>query len=198
MALLQGPMTLRRFRVEGDLPADPRDHLRDGLQAHAFPESATPQGGEEVEGWVVVHDLLDARFDDFNRWHYDDWVLMALRVDRKRLPKRLFQATLQRRCDRWCADKGVEHCPASVREELSDALSVEWYARALPTVTVTEAAWSLSGRSVWLTSLSDAVADRFRKRFLRSFGLTLVPLSPLDWLDADGIAALVGTAPEGA
>lgn len=197
MGLLTGAMTVRRFRIEGELPTDFRERFRDGLAAHAFPEAATPQGGEEVEGWVLAHDLLDARFDDFNRWLYDDWLVFALRVDRKRLPKKLFAATVQRRCDRWCAERGVEHCPAAVREELSDALSAEWYARALPTVAVTEAAWSLSGRSVWLGSLSDAVADRFRKRFLRTFGFAPIPSSPLDWLDAEGVAALLGSVPEG-
>ena len=36
-----------------------------------------------------------------------------------------------------------------------------------------------------LGTLSEGGADRFRKRFLRSFGLKLIPFSPLDWVDTD-------------
>lgn len=196
MGILTGAMTVRRFRVDGELPADWRSTFGQALGDHAFPETPTPRGGEEVEGWVLVGDLLANRFDDLNRWQFDDWLVFALRVDKKRLPAKLFTATLNRRCEAWCAERGTESCPASVRTELKDALEDEWYARALPTVAVTEAAWELSTGTVWLHSLSDSVADRFRKRFLRTFGRTLIPWSPLDFLDSAGeVERLMATAP---
>ncbi len=189
-------MTVRRFRVDGELPSDWRSTFGPALSEHAFPESPTPRGGEEVEGWVLVGDLLANRFDDLNRWQFDDWLIFALRVDKKRLPAKLFTATLNRRCEAWCVDRGTESCPASVRTELKDALEDEWYARALPTVAVTEAAWELSTGTVWLHSLSDSVADRFRKRFLRTFQRTLVPWSPLDFLTSTAdVERLMATAP---
>ncbi len=197
MGIMNGALTVRRFRVDGELGDGFRERFRDSLNVNAFPESATPQGGEEVEGWVIIDDLLDNSFDDLSRWLFDDWVVFSLRVDKKRLPKKLFQATVARRCDRWCAERGVEHCPSAVREEVSEALEQEWYARTLPSVAVTEAAWTLSGRILLLHSLSDGVADRFRKRFLRTFGLHLVPWSPLDWLKEPGsVDAVLSTAPE--
>jgi DNA recombination-dependent growth factor C len=197
MGILAGAMTIARFRVEGDLVDNWRDIYRDRLQEHAFREPPVDTGTEEVEGWVEVHNLLDAEFEDFNRWLYNDVALFALRVDKKRLPAKLFKATLQKKCEAWAQERGIERVPAAVRSELKDELEQEWLKRTLPAVSVTEAAWSVNGRYCILHSLSEGMADRFRKRFYRTFGLTLVPWSPLDFVSDDGgrVDALLSCAP---
>ncbi len=197
MGILGGAMTVARFRVEGQRPEGWRDLFRAQLQEHAFREPPVDQGMEEVEGWVEVHNLLDADFDDHNRWLYQDVALFAIRVDKKRLPAKLFKATLDKKCEAWAAEREVERCPGSVRSELKDQLQADWLARTLPSVAVTEAAWNIGEGYLILHSLSEGMADRFRKRFYRTFGFTLVPWSPLEYLgdDTDRIDALVGCAP---
>jgi recombination associated protein RdgC len=185
MGVVSGAMTVARFRVVGELPEGWRDHYRERLNEFAFREPVGKAGGgrEEVEGWVQVHNLLDNEFDDFNRWLYNDVILFALRVDKKRLPAKLFRATLEKKCAKWCAEKEVQRCPASVRQQLKDDLEDEWYARTLPSVSVTEAAWHVNHGWLLVHSLSESVAERYRKRFHRTFGAKLVPWSPLDFLD---------------
>jgi len=197
MGILGGAMTVARFRVEGERVDGWRDAYRAALQDHAFKEPPVEQGLEEVEGWVEIHNLLDTSFEDFNRWLYQDVALFALRVDKKRLPAKLFKATLDKKCEAWAAEREVERCPASVRSELKDQLQSEWLARTLPSVGVTEAAWNIGEGYCILHSLSEGMADRFRKRFYRTFGLTLVPWSPLEYLGADAGAVdrLVASAP---
>lgn len=183
MGIVSGAMTVARFRVVGDLPEGWRDLFRDKLNEFAFQEPPQGTGKEEVEGWVQVHNLLDTEFGDFNRWLYSDVLLFALRVDKKRLPAKLFRATLEKKCAAWCAAKEVERCPASVRQDLRDELEQDWLARTLPTVSVTEAAWHINRGWLLVHSLSEGMAERYRKRFFRTFGAKLVPWSPLDFLD---------------
>jgi recombination associated protein RdgC len=196
MGVVSGPMTVARFRVVGELPSGWRETFRDNLETYSFREPPQGMGKEEVEGWVQVHNLLDTDFSDFNRWLYDQVILLALRVDKKRLPAKLFRATLEKRCEVWCAERDVERVPAAVRQELKEQLEHEWLARTLPTVGVTEAAWHISAGWLVIHSLSESAAERYRKRFFRTFGLKLVPWSPLDWLDDGALAeALVAKAP---
>jgi recombination associated protein RdgC len=183
MGVLSGAMTVARFRVAGTQPSGWREQYRDALNDDAFKEPPQGQGKEEVEGWVQVHNLLDASFDDFNRWLYNDVMVLALRVDKKRLPARLFRATLEKRCAAWCAEREVERVPTAVRQEIKEELEHEWLARTLPTVTVTESIWHLNAGWMLIHSLSEGMAERYRKRFFRTFGLKLVPWSPLDYLD---------------
>lgn len=196
MGITAGALTVARFRVEGELPGGWRDIYRDRLNEFAFREPPVEQGKEEVEGWVQVHNLLDTTFDDFNRWLYNDYAVFALRVDKKRLPAKLFRATLEKECQKWCAEREVERCPATVRTEIKERIEAEWLARTLPSVSVTEAAWSIEGRYLVLHTLSESTSDRFRKRFFRTFGLKLIPWSPLDWLgDKDLVEAMLAGVP---
>lgn len=184
MGLLSGAVTARRFRVVGELSRGPsRDVLREALQKGAFLEPVGRVGKEEVEGWVRVQNLLDTDFDDVNLWHFDPYVVFALRVDKKTLPPKLLKATLEKRCEAWCAEHGTERCPASVRKELQEKLEDEWLSRTLPRVAVTEIVWHTGTGEVLVGALSERVAERVRKRFHRTFGLELHPWSPLDGLD---------------
>lgn len=187
MGIVSGSLTVARFRVVGSLPEGWRDKFRAQLEDNAFHDPPAGQGKEEVEGWVQVHNLLDTTFSDFNQWLYNDVAVFALRVDKKRLPAKLFKATIDKRKAAWCLERGVERCPNAIVTELKEDLEREWLARTLPSVAVTEAAWNLSKGWMVVHSLSEGTAERFRKRFFRTFGLKLVPWSPLDWLE-DGSA----------
>ena len=196
MGILKGAMTARRFRVVGDVGEGWRDVFRDRLNEFAFREPAVSASKEEVEGWVQVHNLLDANFDDFNIWLYGNYAVFALRVDKKSLPSKLFAATLQKRCEAWAEENEVERCPSSVKAELKDALEREWLKNALPRVALTEACWSIDNGYLVLHSLSEGTAERFRKRFFRTFGLTLVPWSPLDFLEkSEDVETIMSSSP---
>lgn len=183
MAILSGAMTVSRLRVvEPELHDGWRELFRDRLDEHAFVEPPQGISNEEVEGWTLVHNLLDTDFGDFNQWLYGDFAVFALRVDKKRIPANLFKATLEKRCQAMARDLGVDKIGASRRSAIRDELEKDFLAQTLPTIRVTEASWCLSQGWVVVHSHSDSVVERFRKRFFRTFGKKLVPWSPLDWL----------------
>src|SRR6476659_5721427 len=107
MGIISGALTGARFRVEGDLPDNWRDVWRDRLGEYAFRDPPNRVGKEEVEGWVLTQNLLDTDFSDLNRWLMNDYALFGLRVDKKRLPAKLFRAHLEKRCQAWCVERGV-------------------------------------------------------------------------------------------
>ncbi len=196
MGLMTGALSGARFRVVGDLPAGWREIFRDRLNELAFMEPPNQLGKEEVEGWVLTQNLLDTDFTDFNRWLVNDYALLALRVDKKRLPGKLFKAHLDKKIQAWCQERGVERAPNAVKTEIKEKLEEEWLARAFPSVGVTEAIWSVENRYLLIGGFSESVIDRFRKRFFRTFGLKLVPWSPLDWLGATTeVEALIARVP---
>jgi recombination associated protein RdgC len=195
VAILSGAMTVRRFKVVGDVPDGFRDRYREQLEEFAFRERPVEQGKEEVEGWVQVHNLLDTSFEDFNRWLYNNYAVFALRVDKKSLPAKLFNATVAKKAEAWCVEHGTERCPNAVKKQIKEELEAEWLKRTLPRVAVTECCWNITEKYLLLHSLSEGSADRFRKRFLRTFNLRLVPWSPLDWVEAGDVEPLLGTGP---
>lgn len=180
MGLLYGGLTARRFRVVGDLPPEWREHFRDQLTKHNFREPANRAGKEEYEGWVRVQNMLDNDFDDPNLWLFNSFMLISLRVDKKVLPAKLLNATVDRKCREWAAQAGVQRVPTAKKKEIKEALETEWLERALPRVQLTEVGWNTVEGWALVSSTSEKIVDRVRKRFARTFGLELVPWSPLD------------------
>ncbi|MGC6493326.1 MAG: recombination-associated protein RdgC [Myxococcota bacterium] len=195
MALTTGAMTTRRFRVSGTLDSGWRESLRDGLQKYAFREPPTSMGKEILEGWVRVQNLLETDFSDMNGWLFDPYAVFALRVDKKTLPAKLLRATVEKQCREWCRERGQDTCPSAVKREFKEKLEADWLKRTLPRVSITEVCYNTRTGIVVVDSLSESVADRVRTRFRQSFGLTLVPFSPLDWVNAADREPLMATAP---
>ncbi|MFT7519750.1 MAG: recombination associated protein RdgC [Kiritimatiellia bacterium] len=196
MGILSGALTVRRFRIVGNIPEGFRELWRDRLNEQAFKDSPIEVGKEEREGWVQIHNLLDTTFDDFNKWLYNDLVLLALRVDKKSLPGKLFKATLDKEFEKWCVEHEVKRCPKAEKEEIKDRLETAWLKRTLPKVAVTELCFNIQERYVILHSLSESASERVRKRFFQTFGLKLVPWSPLDGIEDEELRdALLDVVP---
>lgn len=196
MGILAGAVSARRYHVVGEITDNWRTKFQEALDTHAFKEPAIEQGKEELEGWCSAHNLLDISFADPTQWLYNEWAVFALRVDKKSLPARLVSATVQKRAQAWCKERGVEKCPTAIKRQLKEDLEKEWLAKTLPRVATTECAWNVVERRLLLHTLSEKGADRFRTRFLKTFGLKLIAWSPLDDLGDEHLRdALVGGAP---
>lgn len=196
MGMLSGGMTLRRFRVVGELPPSWRTDFVDRLHKMAFREPKGDAGKEEYEGWVRVQNLLDTDFADLDGWLFQQFAVFCLRVDKKTLPGKLLAAHVDKRCREEAEKRGITRVPSSLKKEIKEKLETEWLERALPRVTLVELCWNTQDGWLVLGNTSDAVADRIRKRFQRTFNLDLVPWSPLDAVKATDVReSLLASAP---
>lgn len=195
MGILKGALSVRRYRVEGELPEGYRESYRDALEANAFREALTPGNKEERIGWVQVHNLLDATFMDMNQWMYNQYAVFALRVDKLALPGNYFKAHLAKRVSGWCEANKKERCPAAVKTELKETLELELLQKVLPRVQTFEVGWNFNEGWVIFHNQSELPNDKFRKLFHRTFGIALVPHDPLDFVAdrTDLVEALVGS-----
>ncbi len=182
MGALKGAISARRFQVLGQPPQDFTDEYIAKLNDGAFRDALTATHKEERLGWVQVHNLLDTEFDDVNVWLYQQYAVFSLRVDKKVLPTKLLQATLQKRQQTWCKANNREKVPFNVKAELRETLELEMLAKTLPRVTIVDVTWNTIEGWVLFHSQSDAQCDRFRKLFHRTFGFILRPFAPLDYL----------------
>jgi recombination associated protein RdgC len=190
MGIWKGALTVRRYIVAGEVPDGFRDAYLDALNDRAFREKSNLEPGEEVAGWCLTQNLLDTDFSDRDRWLYNHFICAALRVDKKVLPAKYFKALLEKRIAAWCAENARERAPRNVKEEQKTLLQQELLQRVLPRVTTIEFVWNVADGWVLLHSTSESANDRFRKMFFETFGLPLVPFSPLDFLADD--AGLLG------
>ncbi len=184
MGILKGGLSVRRYRIIGELPEGHTDLFIDAMNTNQFREPQSPTHKGEASGWCQVHNLLDVDFSDVNLWLYNQYALFALRVDKKVVPAKLLRAHLEKRMQAWCAANSRPRVPAAVKEELREALEQEMLQKTLPRVQTYEICWNLNDGWAVITNDSELVNERFQKLFLRTFGLRAVPWSPLDELAA--------------
>jgi len=185
MGILSGALTARRYRVDGEVPIGFREGFAEGLRSYAFQDKSSPTAGEELVGWVEIHNLLDVGFEDINRWLYDHYAIFSLRVDKRVLPAKLFKAHLEKRVEAWCQEHQRSKCPAAVRGELKELLEFEMLQKTLPRVSVYEVCWNVTDGWLLFHNLSDRANERFVKLFFETFGLHPKPEAPLDLLGSD-------------
>ena len=182
MGFLQGRLTVRRYRVVDPLPDDFRDRFEQAFTDHAFREKGSISKGEETVGWVRADNLLETDFSNRDQWLYTHFVMAGMRLDKKTLPATLVRAMVEQRIAVWCQENGRARAPASVRTDIRSNIENDLLARTLPTVRVVHFCWNLPEGWVLFESTSDAMNERFRTLCRNSFGVTLEPFSPLDFL----------------
>lgn len=175
MGLLTGNLSFRRFKVIGEVPGDFRDRFVEDVRRRAFRENLDARTADDNIGWVNIADPDDADFD-LNKVVYNQYLVLGLRVDRKRVPARLLTILARRRQAEVREAKGIERLSANHRREIKEAVEEDMLQRALPTVQVHDMAWDLDAGEVRFFSTSDAVADLFRVYFKDTFGLDLARL----------------------
>ncbi|MCB9781096.1 MAG: recombination-associated protein RdgC [Alphaproteobacteria bacterium] len=190
MGILQGSLTVRRYRAAGTVPDDFRTSYVDALNDNAFREPRDWTPGVEAIGWCQVHNLLDTDFSDLNKWLYNEYAVLAMRIDKKSLPAKLLKAHLDKKVAEWCQENHRDKCPARVRTDLKEQLEGDMLVRTLPRVAVHEFCWNIVDGTVLFHNTSEKVNDTFRKVFRETFGIALLPWSPLDFLaDSPDLAA---------
>lgn len=196
MGVLKGGLSVRRYRADPP-PEGFRDTYIAALEENQFREPLTEVHKEQRVGWCQVHNLLDTRFEDTNRWLYNQYAVFAMRIDKKVLPAKLFQAHLQKRCESWNQANSRERTPSKVKGELKEALELEMLLKTLPRVAVYEVAWNMNEGWVIFHNQSEVPNDTFRKLFHRTFGMALIPHDPLDFI-ADRLDYIDGLVSSGA
>jgi len=185
MGFFKGRLTLRRYRIEDPIPHDFRDTFEASLEGQAFRDTAALSRGEESVGWVCPDNIMDTEFSVRDRWLFDHYILLAMRVDKKVLPAPLFKAMVAKRLEAWCGENQKDVAPARVRTDIRSAIEADLMNRTLPRVKVVMAAWHLAEGWLLIHNTSDKLNDKFRTLFRTTFGLVPAPFSPVDFLDQD-------------
>lgn len=185
MSMLEGTFSARRFAVLGEVQPGFRPLFQDLLEANRFrrPDSAAEWG--PVAGWTSALNMLDTDFTDINAWSFGEWVILGLRIDTKKVPRKLVKAHLDKKMRAWCREHNRPRCPNPIKAELKEAVVGMLASKQQPTSRMVEVVWNIDGGYLLLGSTSDGVGRALDKLFQRTFGevgLSIEWDNPWSWL----------------
>ena len=186
MGLLTGNLSFRPYRVVEDLPPDFRTTFLEAIHRKSFRENLESRSAEENVGWVNIADPDDTHLD-LNKVLHDHYLVLALRIDKKRVPAKLLAILARRRMEEVREAKGLERLTASHKREIKEAVLEDLLGRALPSVAVYDMAWDINTGRVRIFATSDTLCDLFRVFFEDTFKLHLLRTRPSTWLERAGL-----------
>lgn len=180
MGILSNTVTICHYEVNGPLPdAELVSWVQQRLTEHSF--RSIDNSSEELSvGWVHFDDSLASDFGSEADFCRDEWFVLTLRRDQRRVPGGLLRAHLDMAQRAWMAQNpGLSRIPKQKREELKEAVQGALLARTLPAPAVYDAVWNSRTGVVTFTSTSAKLIEIFEEAFKRTFeGLSLTPIFP--------------------
>ncbi len=176
MGLLKGSLSLSRYRVEGELPEGFKDFLDRRIRRNLFQE-IDDSTAELSVGWVSAHDFLDTRLE-FASYALDPYVVLGLRLDRRRVPSSTLKKYWRREMDQAKAYGEGRALSRPQREELKEKARLDLLRRIPPTTQMAEVCWDTSRGQVLFCATGKSARELFEEHFRKSFGLTLTPEIP--------------------
>ena len=174
MGLLQGPMTIRFYRVEGDVPKKYREDFLEEIKSNGFRElSETKEFGL---GWVSAENFLDTDFED-QKVFANQYLTLALRVDKKAVDARLFKALLAREIDKAKKAGNKEKLRPAEKKEIKDRLHRQLLAEAQPARRTYDLCWDVNAGRAYFFAVGDKTQDFFRDSFQKTFHLEPIQMT---------------------
>jgi len=194
MPLIQGSISFRLFRVEGEPPASLRRAFEGALRRHAFRPVAVEKGETRSIGWVNPRQVLDADVT-MDSLQVGPWILLAQRQDRLALNARLFRAQRDLAISEAAAKAKKTRLSKNERKAVEEQVRLNMLRRQTPSTQIIEAAWRPEDGCVYVAASSDAAALAFTEMFAVTFGLSLIPAAAAvrasRWAERHGVSDLL-------
>ncbi len=189
MGLLKGQLTFSRYRVIGDLPANPHDFIDTQIKLFSFKDLLSEN--EKIMGWTSLENVLDTDFEYAN-YLLDDYIIFSLRIDRKTVPAALLRLKILEAERSRMEEKSVERLYKAERNDIRDAVRLNLLKRTPSVPSFYEVCWSLSQKWVIFGSHTEKVADDFEDLFKRTFNVKLIPSVPWNpsFMEPDMVAQI--------
>ena len=178
MGLINGTLTLSKYRVIGSLPDNFKDFIDNQIKLFAFRELSIGESEKSV-GWTSLENVLDTNFEYAN-YLLADYLIFSLRIDRKIISPSLLKLKVLEAEKQLIAERGKDKIYREERAEIKEGVYLSLLRQIPPIPSFYEICWNVSQGWLLFGSLSEKAREDFEDLFKRTFKLTLRPFIPWD------------------
>lgn len=176
MSLLAASATITRYRVEGDLPENAMELIRERLQHNRFPEIEDP-AAEFMSGWTPFESHYDSDFAEQDVI-YGTTIVFCLRIDKKSVPAKITKKHIALETRKRLLESGKEFLSKNEKKALKEDVVAQLLLRMPATPNLYDLIWHMEEKELWFFSGQKAANEELETLFSRSFGLRLMRLFP--------------------
>jgi hypothetical protein len=177
LGVFNGSVSLTKFYVRGNVPKRFAQPFMTKIDLHRFVELEADDEQGESSGWCVAGQPLDLGLHQ-EQVILHGYVVLALRVDRWRIPRPQFKAQVEEAVAMWRERTGREKISKKDKDELKFRVERKLRKKVLPRMRHYDMCWNVDTGTVLLWSRSPRVKEDFRELFEKTFELELDEDSP--------------------
>lgn len=186
MSFASGSFPVRFFRAVNQpltLAASNLADFQHKIDQWTLVERPDSRSAEPNVGWCAFNSMADTDVSHINKWFCGFAVLLGVRVDQKKLDSKQLAIRVEQACRKVMnANPDIKRIGKRHKEEIKAAVEEELLARAVPASKMTQLVWMPDRQLVAITSVSSSVLEQACRLFRETFGETLWPTRPIDWM----------------
>lgn len=177
MGAIRGSLTFTRFFVIGDVPEDLAGATLPRIRAEAFKPLVAEEDISSRHGWASVEDPYDTDLDH-NKVFYNEYVVLAMRIDSWSVPGPLLKAHLADAEEALLKKRGLEKLGRKAKADLKIAVMKQLRKSLIPTTKSIDLVWDQRTGLVRFFSHSPKMHELVQELFEKTFRLQLLVESP--------------------
>lgn len=176
MGLFKGSASISRYEVTVLDRVGFWDFVDERVRMFAF-RDIEDSADEMAVGWVSATDFMDTTFQ-YASYAMDPYVVMGMRVDRRKLPAGVLQKYFRIELAKAKARREGQALSRTERETLKEKVKLDLMTRIPPGTQVFDVVWDTAKGTVWFGGASRSLLDTFEDYFRRCFQVELMPRLP--------------------
>ena len=181
MGALRGSLTFSRFFVVGDVPDDVAGTSLKRIRTNTFQPLLADDEETQRHGWATAEDPFDLELDH-EKVFFNEYVVLALRIDRWVIPGPLLKASLREAEEKALAKRGAEQLGRAAKSELKAMVVKKLRRQLVPVTRNVDLVWNLRTHVALFFSHSKKAHELVQELFEKTFRLRL-------WLESPGTLA---------
>lgn len=176
MGLLSGSVSITRYKIEGQIPENLVETVKEGLKKHRFPE-IEDDTAEFVSGWTSFSNSFSADFEE-EKFQVMQYFVFAVRIDKKSVPSKALKKHVAIESARRLSGSDKTFLTKAEKKEIKESIINMLMSRIPSNPDIYDVMWDMEKSEVWLLSGLKAAGEELETLFSKSFGLRLVRLFP--------------------
>jgi DNA recombination-dependent growth factor C len=188
LGALRGSLTFSRFYVRGDVPEDLPGWSLKRIRAQAFQPLLPDEDVVEKHGWTSVEDPFATDLDHESVF-FNEYVALALRIDRWVVPGPLLKAHLREAEQKLLEKKGIEKLGRKAKADLKAMVVKKLRRQLVPSTKSIDLVWNLQTGVALFFSHAKKNHELIQALFEKTFRAQLLVESPGTAADRRGMNA---------
>jgi DNA recombination-dependent growth factor C len=176
MGILSASVSITRYRVEGRLSGPVAETVAAGLKKHAIAD-IDDDAADSAVGWTSFTQPFSPDFEG-SGFIFNSLFVMALRIDRKPIPAKLFKKHFTLESEKRMLQTGRRFLSKDEKQALKDKVLTGLRRKIPATPHVYDLIWNYEESYLWFFTNLKSANEELETLFRSSFDLSLIRIFP--------------------